>query len=102
MEVLEMGKTPEYTKRAAKKYRDKFDILQVRLDKGTKERIRSITISTHAPTRGATLSTGNLLLWMENFNPRSHEGSDHVCVIWKIWNVVNFNPRSHEGSDSNF
>ena len=43
MEVLEMGKTPEYTKRAAKKYRDKFDILQVRLDKGTKERIKSIT-----------------------------------------------------------
>lgn len=38
-----MGKTPEYTKRAAKKYRDKFDILQVRLDKGTKERIKSIT-----------------------------------------------------------
>ena len=43
MEVLEMGKTPEYTKRAAKKYRDKFDILQVRLDKGTKERIQAIT-----------------------------------------------------------
>ena len=34
----------------------------------------------------------------ENFNPRSHEGSDsHVLVIGPVGS--NFNPRSHEGSD---
>ena len=38
-----MGKTPEYTKRAAKKYRDKFDIIQLRLEKGMKERIKKIS-----------------------------------------------------------
>ena len=45
---------------------------------------------------------GSLITVLSNyFNPRSHEGSDHIssqiCIC--IWY---FNPRSHEGSDSNF
>lgn len=34
-----MAKTPEYTRRAVENYRNKFDLIQVRLPKGTKERI---------------------------------------------------------------
>ena len=34
-----MGKTPEYTKRAVNNYRDKFDFIQVRFPKGTRERL---------------------------------------------------------------
>ena len=35
-----MGKTPEYTKKAVDNYRSKFDIVQLRLPKGTKEKIK--------------------------------------------------------------
>lgn len=34
-----MAKTPDYVKRAVNNYRDKFDFIQVRLPKGTKERL---------------------------------------------------------------
>lgn len=34
-----MGKTPEYTKSAVKKYNEKFDRITVNLEKGTRERI---------------------------------------------------------------
>lgn len=37
-----MGKTAEYTKRAVDNYRKNFDFVQVRLDKGEKERIERI------------------------------------------------------------
>lgn len=39
MEVFKMGKTPEYTKKAVNNYRDKFDFIQVRFPKGTRERL---------------------------------------------------------------
>jgi hypothetical protein len=34
-----MGKIPEYTKKAINNYRDKFDFIQVRFPKGTRERM---------------------------------------------------------------
>ncbi len=34
-----MGKTPEYTKKAVNNYRNKFDFIQVRFPKGTKEKL---------------------------------------------------------------
>ena len=34
-----MGKTPEYTKKAVNNYREKFDFIQVRFPKGTRERL---------------------------------------------------------------
>lgn len=34
-----MGKTPDYVKKAVNKYRDNFDIIQIRFPKGTKDRI---------------------------------------------------------------
>ena len=40
-EVLMMNKTPEYTKNAIDNYRRKFDIVQIRLPKGTKKRIET-------------------------------------------------------------
>ena len=36
-------KTPSYVRNAQNRYNAKFDIIQVKLDTGTKERIRSIT-----------------------------------------------------------
>lgn len=43
-EVLKMGKTPEYTKKAINNYRDKFDFIQIRFPKGTKERLKSADV----------------------------------------------------------
>ena len=76
-------------------------------------------ISIHAPTRGATSCSPFSLTSSEfqstlprgerrhqkflkevfdNFNPRSHEGSDTDTHCPRI-TTENFNPRSHEGSD---
>ena len=38
-----MTKTPIYTKRAMDNYRNKFDIIQLRMPKGTREQIERIT-----------------------------------------------------------
>ena len=55
-------------------------------------------ISIHAPTRGATFRYICLGRLNNDFNPRSHEGSDS-CRKHKYTNRIYFNPRSHEGSD---
>ena len=39
-----MGKTPEYTKKAINNYREKFDFIQIRFPKGTKERLQSADV----------------------------------------------------------
>ena len=60
------------------------------------------SISILAPTRGATrFQTLTRLKKISDFNPRSHEGSDHVVGIpaKAVWD---FNPRSHEGSDADW
>ena len=83
-------------------------------------KLGGITISIHAPTRGATTSVPIATWKRVYFNPRSHKGSD----IWQTCEVVYrpisihaptrgatlvhpaiythmyyFNPRSHKGSD---
>ncbi len=63
-----------------------------------KHRLRQVCISIHAPARGAT---GDLFLWMaamQDFNPRSREGSDSGSVLAPPL-YQDFNPRSREGSD---
>ena len=56
-------------------------------------------ISIHAPTRGATLLSQLCGPMQQNFNPRSHEGSD--TVLQGFYFITGyFNPRSHEGSDT--
>ena len=79
----------------------------------------ALIISIRAPTRGATRNAVNKL-WTtvfqsalprgerrkdagdadapQNFNPRSHEGSDPRPERYILPNY-DFNPRSHEGSD---
>ena len=37
-------------------------------------------------------------LTLQNFNPRSHERSDHITQSF-VFRFFNFNPRSHERSD---
>ena len=39
-------------------------------------------------------------LTLQNFNPRSHERSDHITQSF-VFRFFNFNPRSHERSDHN-
>lgn len=39
-----MGKTPEYTKKAINNYRDKFDFIQIRFPKGTRQRLETAEI----------------------------------------------------------
>lgn len=41
-----MTPTPEYTKRAVNNYRSKFDVIQLRMPKGTRERIEAKTNET--------------------------------------------------------
>ena len=56
-------------------------------------------ISIHAPTRGATDMNPDNDQIIHNFNPRSHERSDHERISqFKL--LAYFNPRSHERSDS--
>ena len=57
------------------------------------------SISIHAPTKGATPAEALLPAPLLHFNPRSHEGSDNLRLL-KLPIIVHFNPRSHEGSDS--
>ena len=42
-----MGKTPEYTRKAINNYKEKFDIIQIRLPKGTRDRIKTLTDESH-------------------------------------------------------
>mgnify|MGYP007127806895 CR=1 FL=1 len=77
-------------------------------------------ISIHAPTRGATTSApfsdrevqfqstlpqgerhrlGEVVRIDNNFNPRSHKGSDISLRTFAVF-VNDFNPRSHKGSDT--
>ena len=78
-------------------------------------------ISIHAPTRGATEHTQQLVSLLYDFNPRSHKGSDQVRLLCKLFykgisihaptrgatsvrlilsnTPLYFNPRSHKGSD---
>ena len=57
-------------------------------------------ISIHAPTRGATSIAGRRNQIRINFNPRSHKGSDPMRILaWIRYRY--FNPRSHKGSDGN-
>ena len=60
--------------------------------------VTKVSISIHAPTRGATVTADNITFCDLYFNPRSHERSDKkaggtACRIYY------FNPRSHERSD---
>ena len=55
-------------------------------------------ISIHAPTWGATYPLTATLVTVEDFNPRSHVGSD-TPTLPVISNHCYFNPRSHVGSD---
>ena len=36
----------------------------------------------------------------DDFNPRSHEGSDVHRIVYRRSICTDFNPRSHEGSDT--
>ena len=44
----------------------------------------TLEISIHAPTRGATVADSNMAKVLDDFNPRSHKGSDdkllRICV----------------------
>ena len=55
-------------------------------------------ISIHAPTRGATFLGHLPPFHKQDFNPRSHEGSDLNAQL-RTDITFDFNPRSHEGSD---
>ena len=79
-------------------------------------------ISIHAPAKGATDSMSAVGVGVEDFNPRSREGSDSCLfcahsvyfsfqstlprrerplTAWIMLKFAHFNPRSREGSDRN-
>ena len=55
-------------------------------------------ISIHAPAKGATATDGATRGGILDFNPRSREGSDRLCSLFRQ-HTNYFNPRSREGSD---
>ena len=61
--------------------------------------IKELEISIHAPAKGATVLSHLLTQLLQDFNPRSREGSDPSppsCTFLPS----HFNPRSREGSDA--
>ena len=60
----------------------------------------AISVSIHAPTKGATPTSLLVTANPTCFNPRSHEGSDFALRM-AFLRALCFNPRSHEGSDKN-
>ena len=60
-----------------------------------------MSISIHAPTRGATVPEVPRTLASYHFNPRSHERSD-LNLFGAVLIFLYFNPRSHERSDKLF
>ena len=58
-------------------------------------------ISIHAPARGATSESINPSVVNLDFNPRSREGSDNRFCAVPLLRYLYFNPRSREGSDRN-
>ena len=59
----------------------------------------TVTISIHAPVKGATCQNPQTWDVESDFNPRSREGSD-VYFLIIAQSGMYFNPRSREGSDS--
>ena len=59
-----------------------------------------LSISIHAPAKGATACIWRLTGGRLYFNPRSREGSDHLLPPC-YQTAGDFNPRSREGSDIN-
>ena len=58
-------------------------------------------ISIHAPTGGATGILFQVISDSNNFNPRSHGGSDYLITFWCFIHH-SFNPRSHGGATWGF
>ena len=56
-----------------------------------------LDVSTHAPTRGATLFASSADR-ATSFNPRAHEGRDFLFRL-STRCLTCFNPRAHEGRD---
>ena len=46
------------------------------------------TISIHAPTRGATKCNTKHIMHMDNFNPRSHKGSDGTMLLLRVQMII--------------
>lgn len=50
-----MKKTPEYTRKAVDAYRQKYDLAQIRMPKGTRERIKKYNVSINEIAVSAVL-----------------------------------------------
>ncbi len=59
----------------------------------------SLQISIHTPMKGVTCALYRFRHFATDFNPHSHEGSDHCTSTPFSLVAVDFNPHSHEGSD---
>ncbi len=60
-----------------------------------------VSVSIHAPTRGATSEVIRHFSGLSGFNPRAHAGRDSVFNTASIF-TMRFNPRAHAGRDFDF
>ena len=68
-----MAKTPEYTKRATANYQAKYDLIQVRFPKGTRERIEKILTSKSVNNYIVDLVMADLELHQEQLTQPSSD-----------------------------
>ena len=61
--------------------------------------IRQLSISAHAPAKGATISCSSYLATNLYFNPRTREGCD-IMALARRGLSSHFNPRTREGCDT--
>ena len=64
----------------------------------TNEILSHRTVSIHAPTWGATLTSAANVIGLECFNPRAHVGRDPKYNVY-VKTYTSFNPRAHVGRD---
>ena len=68
-------------------------------DQATPPHRQSQTVSTHAPTKGATITGFPLIVSCITFQPTRPRRARPLCRGWRD-HCTCFNPRAHEGRDS--
>ena len=58
-----------------------------------------ITVSIHAPTKGATAHSASIVFSFFCFNPRSHEGSDYLNCLCNYDNLVSIHAPTKGATD---
>ena len=84
-----------------------FSLFQSTLPRGERPSwgsnlLAKAAISIHAPTRGATLIDLFIRIFLDNFNPRSHEGSDPACFYPETGKIISIHAPTRGATDPEY